>query len=76
MTQNIITLTIVFLVAAYAIFAIIRGIAGGKSSACDGCSGCELRDKLAPGECASHKTDGFKVRKLKIGITKIPESSK
>ena len=76
MTQNIIAISIVFLAAAITVYALIKSVTGKKASPCAGCSGCELRDKLAPGECASHNTDGFKVRKLNIGIAKIPESGK
>ena len=75
MTQNIIALTIVFLAAAYTVYAAVKNVIGKKASPCDGCSGCELRDKLAPGECTSHNTSKFQFRKLNIGITKIPESA-
>jgi len=71
MTQNIIAISIVFLAAAITVYALIKSVTGKKASPCAGCSGCELRDKLAPGECASHNTRRTKIKNLNVAVTEI-----
>jgi hypothetical protein len=46
MTQNIITLIIVFSTAAYVIFNLINSILHKKSK-CDGCHGCDMKTMIA-----------------------------
>jgi len=71
MIQNIIALTIVFLAAAYTIYAIVRSFVVKKTSVCGSCTGCSLKDKLTSGVCASDKSERFQVRKLNIGVAEI-----
>jgi len=44
MIQNIITLAIVFLTAAYTLYSIIKSLTLKTNSKCGGCSGCALKD--------------------------------
>ncbi len=71
MTQNIIAISIVLLAAAITVYALIKSVTGKKASPCAGCSGCELRDKLAPGACASHNIRRTKIKKLNVAVTEI-----
>ena len=43
MTQNIITLAIVFSAFGYTIYEIIGSLRTKKVSKCDGCAGCSLK---------------------------------
>ena len=58
MTQNIITLIIVYSTAAWAVYSIIMTLKNKKASKCSGCSGgCELKD---------YKTNARKLSLLEI----------
>jgi len=72
MIQNILALIIVFIAAAYTVYATVKSLMAKKSSACGGCNGCSFKDgKLSKQGCSPAQSSKFQVRKLDIGVKQI-----